>query len=62
MGSSEGWRLNLGHAGHCEQKGQVLKYCKLQNSMGSAKIKRTNIMRIINANAVWGRLSENYLT
>ena len=32
------------------------------DSMGSAKIKRTNIMRIINANVVRGRLSENYLT
>ena len=30
--------------------------------MGSAKIKRTNIMRIINANVVRGRLPENYLT
>ena len=32
------------------------------DSMASAKIKRTNIMRIINNNAVRGRLSENYLT
>ena len=32
------------------------------DSMGSVKIKRTNIMRIINANAVRSRLSENYLT
>ena len=30
--------------------------------MASAKIKRTKIMRIINDNAVRGRLSENYLT
>ena len=30
--------------------------------MASPKIKRTKIMRIINDNAVRGRLSENYLT
>ena len=30
--------------------------------MPSAKIKHTKIMRIINDNAVRGRLSENYLT
>ncbi len=28
----------------------------------SAKIKCTKIVRIINVNAVWGRLSENYFT
>ena len=32
------------------------------DSMASPKIKRTKIMRIINDNAVRGRLSENYLT
>ena len=32
------------------------------DSMASAKIKCTKIMRIINDNAVRGRLSENYLT
>ena len=32
------------------------------DSMGNAKIKRTKIMHIINANAVRGRLSENDLT
>ena len=32
------------------------------DSMDSAKIKRTKIMRIINDNAERGRLSENYLT
>ena len=30
------------------------------DSMGSAKIKRTDIMSIVNANVVQGRLSENY--
>ena len=30
--------------------------------MASAKIKRTKIMCIIKDIAVWGRLSENYLT
>jgi hypothetical protein len=28
----------------------------------STKTKRTKIVRIINTNAVWGRLSENYFT
>ena len=32
------------------------------DSMGNAKIKHMKIMHIINANVVWGRLSENYLT
>ena len=32
------------------------------DSMGNAKIKHMKIMRIINTNAVWGHLSENYLT
>ena len=32
------------------------------DNMASTKIKHTNIMCIINANAVWGHLSENYLT
>ena len=32
------------------------------DSMASAKIKCMKIMRIINDNAVRGRLSENYLT
>ena len=31
------------------------------DSKASAKIKRTEIMCIINDNVVWGRLSENYL-
>ena len=31
------------------------------DSMGSAKIKRMNIMHIINANVLRGRLSGNYL-
>ena len=35
---------------------------RFSDSMESAKIKRTKIMRIINDNAVRGRLSENYLT
>ena len=29
---------------------------------GNAKIKRTKLIRIVNANVVWGCLSENYLT
>ena len=35
---------------------------KFSDSMASAKIKCTKIMRIINDNAVRGRLSENYLS
>ncbi len=35
---------------------------KFSDSMGNAKIKRTKIMHINNANVVRGCLSENYLT
>ena len=41
---------------------EIFSVENFSDSMGSAKIKRTNIMRIINTNAVRGRLSKKYLT
>ena len=43
-------------------KSQIFIVKIFSDSMSSAKIKQTDIMRIINANAARGRLSENYLT